>query len=554
MAVQFTYDDFTNALNSSGMANQFSDADMKLAQDHPDAGITLINLKKAYANATTDEERAMYHQQAQDLRSSYGEYTSNTDGTAYYQNQMSPGSFTYDAAPTYSSSYSGQQQDLLNQMENYGSFSYGAAPTYTNTYGGQQQDLLNQMENYGNFSYKDAPTYTNRYDDKIQGALNTVTDYGPFAYDYTQDPLFSQYKKEYNREGQRAAQDTMGQAAAMSGGLPSSYAAQAAQQSQNYYNAQLTDKIPELDQIAYNQYQGNFSVDQAKLAALQGAEASDYGKYQDQLGQYNTDKSFDYGAWMDKYNMLNTDLGAVNNQAQQAYQQYQDQLGQYNTDRNFNYGAWMDQYNMLNTDLGAVDNQDQLAYQKYQDQLAQYNTDRSFNYGQYMDEYNSQQQDLQNKWNEAQTAAGYGDNTWMQALHVDMSHNPTDLQMNSDTAAQLAAIGDFSGYAKPPYNWSQEQIDQAHKEWAAANPQLAAAIGQAPAPAVYSSGRSSGSSTSAPTGNGEAYDNFLANAKYYTNRATLNADIAKAFSEGKLSVKEYNDLVRRWPNPEPDKK
>ena len=40
MASRYTYDDFQKAVQSSGLGGQFSDADMKLAQKNPDAGMS----------------------------------------------------------------------------------------------------------------------------------------------------------------------------------------------------------------------------------------------------------------------------------------------------------------------------------------------------------------------------------------------------------------------------------------------------------------------------------------------------------------------------------
>lgn len=103
-----------------------------------------------------------------------------------------------------------------------------------------------------------------------------------FSYDLESDPVYSAYKKQYTREGQRAAQDAMGSAAAATGGIPSSYAATAASQAGDYYAAQLSDKVPELYNQAYN-------------------------KYLNELSQYNTDRSFKYGQYIDEINSQTAD-------------------------------------------------------------------------------------------------------------------------------------------------------------------------------------------------------------------------------------------------------
>ena len=48
MASRYTYDDFQKAVQSSGLGGQFSDADMKLAQKNPDAGMSILKYKQDY--------------------------------------------------------------------------------------------------------------------------------------------------------------------------------------------------------------------------------------------------------------------------------------------------------------------------------------------------------------------------------------------------------------------------------------------------------------------------------------------------------------------------
>ena len=59
MANRYTYDDFQKAMQSSGLGGQFSDADLKLAQQNPDAGMSILKYKQDYKNAATDEARAL---------------------------------------------------------------------------------------------------------------------------------------------------------------------------------------------------------------------------------------------------------------------------------------------------------------------------------------------------------------------------------------------------------------------------------------------------------------------------------------------------------------
>lgn len=155
-----------------------------------------------------------------------------------------------------------------------------------------------------------------------QKAANDVMNRQNFQYNMSSDPLYQQYKQQYQRQGKLAMQDTMGQAAAMNGGYGSSYAQMAGQQAYNSQLQQLNDRVPELYQLALSKYQmeGQAAMDRFNLAS--SLESQDYSRYQDQLanwqaerdyatGRYDTERNADYNLWSD------TD--------QREYSRYQDQ-------------------------------------------------------------------------------------------------------------------------------------------------------------------------------------------------------------------------------------
>lgn len=149
------------------------------------------------------------------------------------------------------------------------------------------------------FSYTSAPTYTNRYQSQIDDLTRQILNREAFSYDPEKDPTYQQYKESYKRSGERAMQDTLGQISARTGGLASSYAGSAAQQTYDNYMGALADKIPELKQLAYSMYQDEGNTQRANLEMLVALEQGDYAKYADLLAQYNTDRSFDYGVHRD---------------------------------------------------------------------------------------------------------------------------------------------------------------------------------------------------------------------------------------------------------------
>ena len=184
----------------------------------------------------------------------------------------------------------------------------------------------------GDFSYGDAPEYLSRWDDALTALAGQLMSRPAFSYDYTQDPLYQQYREVYTREGDRAMRDTLGQVSARTGGLASSYAASASSQANNYYMAQLADIIPQLEQLAYQRYLGQGEALMDQLQAVQALEAGDYAKYQDALGQWNTDRAFAYNAWSDgrdfSYAAGRDQLSDDRYARELAYQQARDGYGE----------------------------------------------------------------------------------------------------------------------------------------------------------------------------------------------------------------------------------
>lgn len=131
---------------------------------------------------------------------------------------------------------------------------------FTYNYTPQIEALQKQIDNYGQFQYGKENAY--------QKALAAVTNPTAFSYDVENDPVYSAYRKQYLREGDRAMADTLAKLSAMTGGRPSSYAVTAAQQAGNYYNSQLTDVIPTLYQNAYQRYLNGLDQQKDALSIL----------------------------------------------------------------------------------------------------------------------------------------------------------------------------------------------------------------------------------------------------------------------------------------------
>lgn len=136
-----------------------------------------------------------------------------------------------------------------------------------------------------------APVYSSQYDEQIKSLYEQITGRGPFRYDSSTDPLYQQYRQSYIAEGGRAMRDTMGQAAALTGGYGSSYAQSVGQQAYDRYLERLADILPETYGLALDAYNAEGDRLDKELATAQELEKSDYDRYLDSLNKHYKDLS-----------------------------------------------------------------------------------------------------------------------------------------------------------------------------------------------------------------------------------------------------------------------
>lgn len=174
--------------------------------------------------------------------------------------------------------------------------------------------------------------YVSPWQAQLNETMDKILNREKFSYDLNGDALYNQYKDQYMTQGKMAMMDTMGQAAAMTGGYGNSYAQGVGQQAYQGYLQQLNDRIPELYQLALSKYQmeGDELLNQYGILGAQEEQA--YGRYRDQMSdwqserdrlqdQYYTERDYDYGKWAD-----GRDFG----------------YGQYVDDRNYQYQVGRD--------------------------------------------------------------------------------------------------------------------------------------------------------------------------------------------------------------------
>lgn len=179
--------------------------------------------------------------------------------------------------------------------------------------GYKPSDTVKKAESYLNEVNGQKPgEFNSEYKDKLNAIYDKIMNRKDFQYDLSNDTLYQQMRDQYQVLGKTAMQDTMGQAAGLTGGYGSTYSQNVGQQAYNNYLQQLNNNIPELYQLALQRYEaeGDKMLEQYQLTG--DLYDDEYNKYQDLYNKwlserdyagnrYDSERNFDY---TDYSNML----------------------------------------------------------------------------------------------------------------------------------------------------------------------------------------------------------------------------------------------------------
>lgn len=306
----FTYDGFLTAASNAGLLGEFSQADLDTARKYPEFGYSILGLKQDIHKATTPEAKLLANEAANQLRSSYGGYTGGKYGADYISDGKIPN----------------QIDSVLDKINGFGSFTFD----------------------------QERPSYENQYAEQQQALLDAIINRPDFSWSKEDDPQWSSYKKSYLREGDRATANALGQAAAASGGRPSTAALTAATQAGDYYATQLNDIIPTLYQQAYDRYLNEYNMSLQDLNAVNTQEQLDYAKYLDQLGQFNTDRNFAFNSYLSDFDILQNQLASLQGQDSVDYNRWMDKVGLYREDQQLQREEALAQQQMAQAQVDAI--------------------------------------------------------------------------------------------------------------------------------------------------------------------------------------------------------
>ena len=306
--------------------------------------------------------------------------------------------------------------------------------------------------------------YASKYQSGIDDTINKIMNREKFSYDLNGDALYQQYKDQYSQQGKMAMMDTMGQAAAMTGGYGSSYGQSVGQQAYQGYLQQLNDVVPELYQMAYDRYNQEGQDLYNQYSLLSSQDQADYGKHRDTVADHNTER--DYLA--NRYD------------SERNYD-----YGKYTDDRNFDYSSFIDNRNydyqvgrdevadsqwQATFDEGIRQYEQNFGYQKDRDAVADSQWNQSFEYQQERDQVADSQ------WNQSfeyqKDRDSVADSQWQTAFEEGIRQFDTSLsedkrQFNTSLSEQQrqynSSLAEDQRQFNENMNFSKQQYEDAKK-------------------------------------------------------------------------------------------
>ena len=227
--------------------------------------------------------------------------------------------------------------------------------------GKQVQELLEQLQAQ---QEKKPGDYQSPWQGAISELLGQIQNRKPFRYDPGADPMYRQAVDRYVRLGRQAMMDTVGRAAALTGGYDNSYAQTVGQQTYQKYLLGLSAQLPQYQQMALQRYQAEGKDLMDRYAVLHQQDQSGFDRYQQAVNLY-------YGEL---------------NRLQNAYDRQQDRdRNAFVADRDFEYGRQQDAQEAARQAEAAKQAQIrfelQQAYQKERDKIRDQQWQQDFDEG-----------------------------------------------------------------------------------------------------------------------------------------------------------------------------
>lgn len=345
--------------------------------------------------------------------------------------------------------------------------------------------------------------YESGYEDRLNGMMDKIINRKEFNYDFNADPLYQNYKDQYTKLGNEAAQNAVANASALTGGYGNSYAATAGAQANQQYLTALNNVIPSLYNNALNQYNAEGNRLKDAYGMLQDAEARKYAQYRDDVADDQWQQSFDENnrQWQQNFD-YNKAWNQQNFDSDNAWKQkdYDQRLREYQNA----VDQWLQTFNYNQGRDAVADQQwrDQFDYSKGRDAVADAQWREQFDYGKGRDTVADQQ--WQTEFDE--NLRRWNITNWELLAAMEAAQNP-----------QPVSEGGGGGYVEPA--------------------------------AETTTTRKSGGGNNNNTGSkeavvGELYDALSNKTKYGTEKSDAMAQIvADAVNNGTIKKEEVSEVL-----------
>lgn len=213
-----------------------------------------------------------------------------------------------------------EAQEVTAQAPDYSVYQY--APSENAAY----QEAMAALQQ----AQKATPTYQGTYDQQLDALYQQIVGRKDFSWNMNEDAFYQQAVDQYTKQGQMAMMDTMGQAAALTGGYGNTYAQNAGQQAYQGYLQQLGELAPEYYQMALDRYNQEGDAMLQQYSMLGDLADREYGMYQDEMDQHwqnlsylqsQADTAYERGAenWYNAYQMGTDADNTAYSRQQDAY-------------------------------------------------------------------------------------------------------------------------------------------------------------------------------------------------------------------------------------------
>lgn len=270
-----------------------------------------------------------------------------------------------------------------------------------------------------------------RANDQATAIYDKIMNRGEFTFDLNKDKLYQQYRDLYAQMGRGAMEDTMGQAAALTGGYGSTYSQNAGQQAYNAYLQKLNEVVPELYNAAYNRY----NQEGQNLMNLYS------------MARSNADSAYerDYNQWYNRLQLERSDEDTTYNRQQTEENR---RLTQEETDYERKQNAWSRLSSLITT----------TGYQPSNEELAA--AGMSSNEAAYLRQYYQQQKAAAS--NKSGGSGGGSRRSGSGGSPTQATQTDTEVRKNSAAASRLTGgaedisyLNDYTTLAEYEKWWSE---------------------------------------------------------------------------------------------------